>query len=103
MHEKHGYIGSALTAWFANLTFTTQDMLAVMGLVLSAGFTVWTFVSNRSEQKKRTQILDKLADKLIQQNAPPATIAAVAKIMKSDVPASDVKEAAKEVIEDGAE
>jgi hypothetical protein len=103
MHEKHGYIGSALTAWFANLTLTTQDVIAVAGLLLSAAFTVWTFFSNRSEQKKRTAILDQLALKLTQQNAPPSTLAAVAKIMKVDVPAVDLKEAAKEVVKDASE
>lgn len=99
MHEKFSYVGASLTAWLAKLTLTTQDVIAIIGLGLSAVFTVWTFFSNRSEEKKRTAIMDNLATRLVQQNAPPATIAAVAKIMKTDVPAKDVKEA----VTDGTE
>lgn len=91
MHEKHSFIGAGLTAWFSKLTLTTQDWLAVAGLVLSGGFTMWTFFSNRAENKKRTQILETLSQKLVDNNAPPSTIAAVAKIMKSDAPVRETE------------
>ena len=91
MHEKFSYIGAGLTAWFGKLALTTENVIALIGMVVASAFTIWTFFSNRAEQRKRTKILDNLAEKLIQNNAPPSTIAAVAKIMKTDVPTKEAE------------